>query len=186
MDNSNAYRLLGRKTFWLFVLERSQPALILLLIAIVILFIPTSISTAGKRLPDNISSLINLGDIALVAFLAAIASLILAIFIGWLVYVNYKFMLTEDALKIERGIFSKEEVAIPYRQIQDVDVDKPFVFRIMGLSKLIILTAGHEDKNAGDQSEGIIPAIDSGLADKLQAELLKRADIEVVVGADKS
>lgn len=94
--------------------------------------------------------------------------------------------MTEDSLKIKRGIFSKTENAIPYRQIQNVDIERDLVFQMLGLSRLIILTAGHEDEPKGvpygsDESEGVIPAIDQKLAEYLQTELLKRADIEKTV-----
>ncbi len=90
-------------------------------------------------------------------------------------------MLDTDALKIRRGILSKEEIAIPYRQIQDVDVDQSISDRIWGVARLAILTAGQEKTGEGnDESEGIFPAIDRVLAESLQTELLKRADIEKV------
>ena len=51
------------------------------------------------------------------------------------------------------------------------------------MSRLIILTAGHEDENpkgTRDEAEGVIPAVDQKLAEWLQTELLKRADIQKV------
>ena len=75
--------------------------------------------------------------------------------------------MAEDSFKIKRGILSKTENAIPYRQMQNVDVERSFMFQMLGLSRLIILTAGHEDEKikTGDEAEGVIPAIDSKLAD---------------------
>jgi uncharacterized membrane protein YdbT with pleckstrin-like domain len=85
-------------------------------------------------------------------------------------------------LKIRRGILSKEETAIPYRQIQDVDIEQNISERIWGVARLAILTAGHEEAKEGDEdtSAGILPAIDRALAESLQTELLKRADVEKV------
>ncbi len=90
--------------------------------------------------------------------------------------------MAEDSFKIKRGVMSKTENAIPYRQIQNVDIERSFTFQMLGLSRLIILTAGHEDENdkEGDEAEGVIPAIDQALAVWLQTELLKRADIQKV------
>ena len=88
--------------------------------------------------------------------------------------------MTEDSFKIKRGVFSKTENAIPYRQIQNVDIERSLTFQMLGLSRLIILTAGHEDESpkrvsfGSDESEGIIPAIDQKLAGWLQTELLRR------------
>ena len=67
--------------------------------------------------------------------------------------------LDDDALKIRRGILSKEEIAIPYRQIQDVDIEQNISDRLWGVARLAILTAGHEEAKEGeeDDSEGIFP-----------------------------
>ena len=94
--------------------------------------------------------------------------------------------MAEDSFKIRRGILNKTENAIPYRQIQNVDIERNFTFQMLGLSRLIILTAGHEDINikGSDEAEGIIPAMDKELAEWLQTELLKRADIQKVTEAN--
>ena len=54
--------------------------------------------------------------------------------------------------------------------------------RLWGVARLAILTAGHEEAKEGeeDDSEGVLPAIDRELAESLQTELLKRADVEKV------
>ena len=51
-----------------------------------------------------------------------------------------------------------------------------------GVARLAILTAGHEEAKEGeeDTAEGILPAVDRTLAESLQTELLKRADVEKV------
>ena len=125
-------------------------------------------------------------------FLAAWAILCIAcivvlviLFAAWLEYANFKFCLGEDSLKIKKGILSKEEVAIPYRQIQDVDIERNLSYRIWAVSRLVILTAGYEEekKSDADESEGILPAIDKDLAEWLQAELLKRANVQKVTEA---
>lgn len=94
--------------------------------------------------------------------------------------------MAEDSFKIKRGVLDKIETAIPYRQIQNVDVERSFAFQMLGLSRLIILTAGHEDeKAAGDEAEGVIPAIEQKTAEWLQTELLKRADIQKTIQVNK-
>ena len=91
--------------------------------------------------------------------------------------------MADDSFKIKRGIFSKTEDAIPYRQIQNVDIERSLIFQMLGLSRVVILTAGHEDQapKGTDEAEGIIPAVDQKLAEWLQSELLKKADIQKVV-----
>ena len=90
--------------------------------------------------------------------------------------------MAEDSFKIKRGFFSKTENAIPYRQIQNVDIEQDFIFQLLGLARLIILTAGHEDERPEekDEAEGVIPAVDKKIAEWMQTELLKRADVQKV------
>ena len=117
--------------------------------------------------------------IALVLFVVVFA---ITLLVAWLIYKNYKYCLGDDSLKIKRGILNKEEVAIPYRQVQDVDLKRDLSFQMLGLSRIIIITAGHEDdeKPGDDDTEGILPALDKDLAEWLQAELLKRANVQKV------
>ncbi len=123
---------------------------------------------------------------AILAGLCALGLAVIIFFIAllatWLHYKNLKFCLGEDSLKIKRGIFDKEEVAIPYRQIQDVDIERNVSYRMFGVSRLVILTAGNEEekKPGEDESEGILPALDKDLAEWLQSELLRRANVQKV------
>ena len=119
---------------------------------------------------------------AWIALALFIAVFLVTFLIAWLIYANYKFCLGDDSLKIKRGILNKEEVAIPYRQIQDVDIRRDISFQMLGLSSIVILTAGHEEdeKPGEDESEGVLPALDKNLAEWMQAELLKRANVQKV------
>ncbi len=185
---NDAYEHLGYKTLVLFILERSVIPFGALLFSLVmfVLFnlqLPGNYNVVGS-FTVNLHELVQQG--ALLGFEFFFISFLIAIFIGWLNYINYRFQLDEDALKIKRGILNKEVVAIPYRQIQNVDVERSFGYLILGLSKLVILTAGHEDKgDAQDESEGVLPALDKDLADRIQEELLRRANVEKVIPADK-
>jgi putative membrane protein len=178
------YRTLGRKTLWIFALERMHAAGIFLFLAVALLVVGGEPSLTKTPL----------GNLAHFALLGAGLSAILFVvifgitfLIAWLIYTNYRFALGENSLKIKRGVIGKEEMAIPYRQIQDVDINRDLSFRIWGLSKLIILTAGREDAAVGgrsgrsDESEGYLPALDKDLAEWLQHELLTRANVQRVV-----
>lgn len=100
-------------------------------------------------------------------------------------YIAYEFMLDEHALKIRSGIINLQIEAIPYRQMQNVDIERDLLYRILGVSRMVILTAGTEDASTGNESEGIIPAIDKNLAFAIQRELLKRANEERVVAVQQ-
>ncbi len=174
------YQTLGHKTYVLFLLDYIQTGAFLLLVAIG-LFILSAQSFLAKAPVPNLAHYVTLaGWVAL--GLSGIA-LLVAFLITGLIYRNYVFMLDEDALKIKRGVLNKEEIAIPYRQIQDVDINRDLNYQILGMSRVLILTAGHDDEKKepdDSDSEGIIPAMDKDLAEWLQGELLKRTDVQKV------
>ena len=182
-EETYTYRTLGRKTLAIFIFQRMGAPVILLLASVGLFILQAQSFLASVPIP-NFATYI---DFAAWACLALFAIFFLfAFLISWLIYTNYKFALGDNSLKIKRGILSKEEIAIPYRQIQDVDIDRDLSFQMLGLSRISILTAGHEDKPAEDEpagsaeSEGVLPALDKDLAEWLQTELLKRANVQKV------
>jgi putative membrane protein len=174
------YQTLGKKVFWLFFMQTSPVAFVLLLLSVILFFVSfqpfITSSLFGNMRPDVLWATLIIFVISLLVFAGSFAS-------AWLSYINYKFLLADDSFKIKRGILNKTENAIPYRQVQNVDIERSFTFQMLGLSRLIILTAGHEDEKpqGKDEAEGIIPAIDKKIAEWLQTELLKRADVQKVV-----
>jgi putative membrane protein len=173
------YHTMGKKTFWIFLLQRVHAAFILLLLAIALFVIGQQSFLATAQLGNLSGYTMMAAWIALALFVVVFA---ITILIAWLVYKNYKYCLGDDSLKIKRGILNKEEVAIPYRQIQDVDLRRDLTFQMIGLSQIVILTAGHDtdEKPGDDDTEGILPALDKDLAEWLQAELLKRANVQKI------
>ena len=166
----------------IFVLQRILAPLLLLVVSFILLSIegqPYLVTAQFGNLNPYV------GYAALITFGLSILFGILGFLVAWLIYINYKFCFGEDSLRIKRGILNKEEIAIPYRQIQDVDLVRDFSFMILGLSRIIILTAGHEDHDPSDDADarsvGLLPAIDKNLAEWLQAQLLKRANVQKVI-----
>jgi putative membrane protein len=173
------YHKLGVKTLWIFVLQRIHAAFILLLLTIG-LFIVEGQSFLNTKPFGNIAPYVSIA--AWIALGLFVIIFLLTFLIAWLIYSNYKFCLGDDSLKIKRGILDKEEIAMPYRQIQNVDIQRDLSFQLMGLSRIVILTAGHEeDKSGEDESEGVLPAMDKNLAEWLQKELLNRSNVQKVV-----
>jgi len=174
--SSPVYQKLGRRTLWLMLSEQMTPSIIIFIAAVLILVVQRYGGFANTFLTRwSLGIVLGVWGLFILVF-------VITFLIAYLTYTNYLFMLDDDALKIRRGILSKEEIAIPYRQIQDVDIDQSLSDRIWGVARLAILTAGHEEPKEGeeDDSEGILPAVDRALAESLQKELLKRADVEKV------
>ncbi len=94
------------------------------------------------------------------------------LFYGWsyLVWRFYKYEFREHEFRKEHGVINKKYTSIPYRRIQNVDVDRNLLERMMGLSELKIQTAG---ERLG--SEGRIPGLEKEKAEEVRGELLSIA-----------
>ena len=95
---------------------------------------------------------------------------------GWakLYYNSYKFELADEAFKRERGVIWKKYTSIPYERIQNIDIYRGLLDRILGLSDLEIQTAGYSASGAM-RPEGRLIALSKERAEEIQEELLKRA-----------
>lgn len=94
-------------------------------------------------------------------------------------YHFWRYQLTKDSYRAERGVIFKRYISIPYERIQNVDIYRGILDRIFGLSDLQIQTAGYGAVGSrglrGFGSEGRLPGIDKQTAEKLRDELIKRA-----------
>jgi len=59
----------------------------------------------------------------------------------------------------EKGHIASHRELHPLRQIQDVDIDRTLTLQFMGLSKLTIITAGHEEAAEHEKVEVVIEPI---------------------------
>ncbi len=102
--------------------------------------------------------------------------IIAEIFIQW-AYRNWKYEFTHDNLKIEKGVVIKKYKSIPYERIQNVDITRGIIARIVGFSTIDIQTAGYSAygaKGGMGQSEGHIPAVSIEGAEKIRTFLIKK------------
>lgn len=101
---------------------------------------------------------------------------------GWslLTYRFFKYELTDLGFRKESGVIYKKYVTIPYTRIQNVDINRGILARILGLSDLMIQTAGTSAAfsrygMAGAGAEGRLPGISRADAEVLRDELIRRA-----------
>lgn len=103
---------------------------------------------------------------------------LIAYFFAKLGYKNWKYELTPDALRIEKGIIWKRYVSIPYERIQNVDIFRGILARMLNLSDLHIQTAG-QSSGGGFGSltggEGRLPGLEIQLAEQLRDQLITLA-----------
>lgn len=91
-----------------------------------------------------------------------------------LVYNNYRYELSDIGFKKEQGVIVKHYVTIPYDRIQNVDIHRGVLARMLGLSDLKIQTAGFS-ATAAASSEGRLMGLSHADAEVLRDELIMRA-----------
>ncbi len=183
------YYKLGKRALFLFVAEKSHLVIILIFISIAslvinVLFGEELISFLNKSFSLNLEYRPIFGYLSIITFILALIIFGIIFLISWLKYINFKFFLDENSLHIIRGILNKEEISLPYQKIQNVDIDRPLLYRFLKLSKIVILTAANDSFDTTEsytEPEAYFPAIDYKLAYQLRDELLKRANIEKVI-----
>lgn len=89
-----------------------------------------------------------------------------------LYYQRYEYRLTAETFDIRSGVFSRRNREIPLRRIQNVDISRNIVQRVVGIAALDFETAG------GSETEAAIRYVTFEEAKRLQEEIarLKRGD----------
>lgn len=94
-----------------------------------------------------------------------------------LAYKNWGYEFTKDALKIEKGVIIKKYKSIPYERIQNVDITRGIIARMVGFSTIDIQTAGYSAyaaKGGVGQSEGHLPGVSIQGAEHIREFLMKK------------
>jgi membrane protein YdbS with pleckstrin-like domain len=116
-----------------------------------------------------------------------IIDIIIAEIYARMAYNRWFYEIGNDGVKIERGIIWKRYTSIPYERVQNVDIHRGILARMLGYSTLEIQTAGYSGYGAGygfglrfggrngrQVSEGHIPAVDIEGAEKIREFILKK------------
>lgn len=156
---------LDPKAVWLFFLH-SVFVFLLIAIWIGLYLLPALSESSGGAL-----------GIGLVIFLIV---LVFSFIWAKLTYHFYRYELTDAGFRKERGVIFKKYVTIPYDRIQNVDIYRGILARILGLSDLNIQTAGMSAAVgrfgvSGGGAEGRLPAVSREVAEQLRDELIQRA-----------
>jgi len=132
----------------------------------------------------NFSAILNEGEatfssLGLYLAIFVIVAAIVAFISAKLTYYFYRYELGEDGFKKEMGIIWKKYVTIPYDRIQNIDITRGVMDRILGLSDLYIQTAGSSSqmvRNGGViGAEGRLPGLLRDDAERIKDELIRRA-----------
>jgi len=159
---------LNPKSVWLFFTTFIIRWSVVLLMAGYCLIVVIFVLTLHKPLNKPISPYEYLD------LLWIIISVVLIISYIWakLSYENYHYELADLGFKKESGVIYKQYVTIPYDRIQNVDIHRGILARILDLSDLQIQTAG---LSGTFRSEGQLPGLSRADAEQLRNELIQRA-----------
>lgn len=83
-------------------------------------------------------------------------------------YRRFEYELTADTLDVVSGVVSRRDREIPYRRIQNVDISRSVVQRLLGLAAVDLETAG------GSSTEGAIRYVTPAEAERLRSEIQRR------------
>jgi hypothetical protein len=112
-----------------------------------------------------------LPDWVWVGGLLAAGAVVLGLVFAFLRYRRWGFELQEDALFIRRGVVTHVQTIVPFVRVQHVDTQRGPLERALGLSSVVVYTAGSR------QADVTIPGLTPDRADALQ-ERLRRMAIE--------
>lgn len=113
---------------------------------------------------------------------------ILTLVFSILIYQRFLFYVEDDEFVIDKGLFNREKISVPFERIQSVHIDQNIIQRALGVVGLKIDTAGSSAK------ELEIAALPSEYARSIQEFLIEKKNIEAAevktdsaeIGAEKT
>jgi uncharacterized membrane protein YdbT with pleckstrin-like domain len=187
---------LGNKALFFMLLQNLSPAIFLLVLVFIILISWNSLSLGLENSNNTLtqypflisySVLSYIPSAILIIVLLAIVLFGVGALMALLQYRFFTFTLEEFDLRLRKGIFNIQEITIPYRQIQNVDIVRSFLYRIFGISKLVIMSAGHdEDLTDNAVTSTVFNPIDKELAEEVRIPLERHIGIQVIENTEKA
>lgn len=165
---------MGQRSFWLSITKRVGPSLLLVVLAVVLII---------ARKGEAFTGYFQVFDAVIILLLAGgIFFLIIAVIVSLLEYNTSSVMMDDSSFHIVRGVLSKQEVSLPYRRIQSVEIKQSIIYRIFGIAHVVISTTTDLEQPTSqkddESSDEVIQAMDYELARLIEKTLTDRAEIE--------
>jgi putative membrane protein len=110
---------------------------------------------------------------------AALGVVLLAV--KWLVWRRFRYGVGAAEIVIESGVLNRNRRIIPFDRVQDVDIERTFLARLLGLAKVRIETG------AGGKDEGLLDSVSLAEANRLrEAVRASRSDAAVAAPAESA
>ncbi|WP_293700125.1 MULTISPECIES: PH domain-containing protein [unclassified Sphingopyxis] len=105
---------------------------------------------------------------------AILAFLLFSLVAAWFHWLRFRFLVGDDEIVIESGVFSRQHRTIPFDRIQDVSIEQGLVSRALGIAKV-----GFETGAGGKENDGDLDAIGLDAAQALRATIRAHRSGEV-------
>ncbi|WP_294028967.1 PH domain-containing protein [Sphingopyxis sp.] len=103
------------------------------------------------------------------------AFLLISLLAAWFQWLRFRFLVGEDEIVIESGVFSRQHRTIPFDRIQDVSIEQGLVSRALGIAKV-----GFETGAGGKENDANLDAIALGAAQALRTTIRAHRSGEAV------
>lgn len=181
---------LGKRTFWFLFLKNGKTATFIILAlfaANIAMYVGSTGVWTAEFLATHFDGVITKGLLTLWLILGMFSMAIILFISLFEHFAQHKFMLDDHSFHIRRGILMIKEKVIPYRHIQNVDLEQPYHYRIFGVARLNITTARidvFDDESKGKHGQkaeshgktNLIPIIDKKIAKELAHYLVSQGD----------
>ncbi|MDQ3014866.1 MAG: PH domain-containing protein [bacterium] len=170
----------GKKTFFYILITKGW---LFLLLGAGILFLTWHVmygnlrTSADSYLSNNPQWGFDAPQVAQLLLLVGLACILMVYLRARVLYRHHRFELDEFAINVHRGLYFTHETTIPYHQISNVYIVRPYHYKIFGIARLDIITAADRGLEL-DESRArkfLIPVIDITIARKLSRFLLEKA-----------
>lgn len=91
---------------------------------------------------------------------------------------NWSFELRDDHLFLDHGVFKRTRSMVPYVRVQHIDTQRTPFYRVLGLSKVVVYTAG--SKGADVTIPGLSKSDGSDIQEKLRDLAIESDDRDAV------
>lgn len=104
------------------------------------------------------------------------AFLLISLLAAWFQWLRFRFVVGDDEVVIESGVFSRQHRTIPFDRIQDVSIEQGLVSRALGIAKV-----GFETGAGGKENDASLDAIALDAAQALRSTIRAHRSSPVAV-----
>ena len=180
---------LGHRALLVIMLQRVGAGVAIFVVTVLLYYFGDdilSLMVSGGNVASIDLSAITSAYMTMLNILFLLSAVAVAFGLLWslLEFINYTYTFQEFDLKVKRGILRKEEISIPYRQMQDVNLVRDIVYIIMGLSQLVINSAGREQRGEENETNIVLKPIEKDKAEEIRNFLERRIGIQITEDRD--